>query len=159
VAQGEHVGLMFPMIFELGVEIGYAYTSFKWENNARRNAGVTVVVISLRMPSTKQKYIFTEDVAISVESINGYLADAPSVFVYRRSKPLFDWIPRMTLGSMPKDGKNLQLTPEQTRSLEIEASSAKKFLKKYVGAAEFINDIERYCLWIEDEDRDEAERI
>ena len=48
VSQGEHVGLMFPMIFAKGIEIGFAYTSFKWENNAKRNAGVTVAVIGLR---------------------------------------------------------------------------------------------------------------
>ncbi|MBM7331654.1 class I SAM-dependent DNA methyltransferase, partial [Agrobacterium sp. S2] len=60
VSQGEHVGLMFPMIFAKGIEIGYAYTSFKWENNAKRNAGVTVVVINLRTERSGQKYIFTD---------------------------------------------------------------------------------------------------
>ncbi|CAB0583107.1 hypothetical protein CIP107555_00334 [Corynebacterium diphtheriae] len=47
--------LMFPMIFELGIEIGYAYTSFKWENNAKFNAGVTVVVVGFRNRSNRKK--------------------------------------------------------------------------------------------------------
>ena len=76
VAQGEHVGLMFPMIFAKGIEIGFAYTSFKWENNAKRNAGVTVAVIGLRRhESTAPKYIYTDDLQIAATNINGYLAD------------------------------------------------------------------------------------
>lgn len=57
ITQGQHVELLFPAIFDQGLEIGYAYTSFKWENNAKRNAGVTVVVISLRNQSTRQKWL------------------------------------------------------------------------------------------------------
>src|SRR5690606_3323005 len=69
VAQGEHVGLMFPMIFAKNVEIGFAYTSFKWENNAKRNAGVTVAVIGLRNASTDPKYIYTDDLQIAAHTI------------------------------------------------------------------------------------------
>src|SRR5699024_2510214 len=61
IVQGESVSLLFPQIFALGLEIGFAYTSFKWENNAKKNAGVTVVVIGLRNISTKPKFIHTED--------------------------------------------------------------------------------------------------
>ncbi|WP_229586607.1 DNA methyltransferase [Kocuria sp. CCUG 69068] len=102
ITQGEHVGLMFPMIFEIGIEIGYAYTSFKWENNAKRNAGVTVVVVNLRGTGPGAKYIYTDGLQIEATNINGYLADAPSVFIYRRTRALSASLPRMVLGSMPK---------------------------------------------------------
>ena len=68
---------MFPMIFAKGIEIGFAYTSFKWENNAKRNAGVTVVVIGLRNGGRSPKYIFTDELQIDAKNINGYLADGP----------------------------------------------------------------------------------
>ena len=84
---------MFPMIFAAGVEIGFAYTSFKWENNAKNNAGVTVVVIGLRTESSAKKYIFEDGVQKQVEQINGYLADAPNVFVSRRSDGRFFSVP------------------------------------------------------------------
>lgn len=156
VAQGEHVGLMFPMIFAMDIEIGYAYTSFKWENNAKRNAGVTVVVINLRMERPGQKLIFTDGLQIQVTNINGYLTDGPSVFVYRRTSVLSPDLPRMVLGSMPKDGGHLILEPRDCSEIIALDQKSEKFIKRYIGSAEFINDIERYCLWIMDSDLDEA---
>lgn len=158
VSQGEHVGLMFPMIFAKGIEIGYACTSFKWENNAKRNAGVTVVVISLRVARPGPKYIFTDGLQIEAKNINGYLADAPSVFIYRRTNVLSATLPRMVLGSMPKDGGHLILDSRQRNELLAESAVADKFVKRYVGSAEFINDVERYCLWITDRDLTEAKQ-
>lgn len=152
VAQGEHVGLMFPMIFEKGIEIGYAYTSFKWENNAKRNAGVTVAVVNLRMVRPGKKYIFTDDLQIEAKNINGYLADAPSVFVHRRTKPLASFLPRMALGSMPKDGGHLVLEANEYNLALEEDPEADRYLRPYVGSSEFINDIPRFCIWVSDED-------
>lgn len=159
VSQGEHVGLMFPMIFEMGLEIGYAYTSFKWENNAKGSAGVTVVVINLRNPKPGQKYLYTDDVRIEAKNINGYLTDAPSVMVFRRSKTLGSGLPRMVLGSMPKDGGHLLLNPLEKDELLDQAPEAIRFVKRYVGSAEHINDIERYCLWITDGEVEDAQAI
>lgn len=159
VSQGEHVGLMFPMIFAKGIEIGYAYTSFKWENNAKRNAGVTVAVINLRMERPGAKYIYSDGLQIEAKNINGYLADAPSVFVYRRSRALSAQLPRMVLGSMPKDGGHLVLdSGERDRAL-AEDAAADRFLKRYVGSAEFISDIPRYCVWVTDREVAEAKQI
>ena len=155
VVQGEHVALMFPTIFDMGIEIGYAYTSFKWENNAKHNAGVTVVVISLRMPSTKLKYIFTDDLRIRASHINGYLADAENSYVTRRNKSLSGF-PRMRFGNMPMDGGNLLLDSNSKRLLLSEAPQASQFLRKIIGSKEFINGIERYCLWIRDDEASEA---
>lgn len=159
VSQGEHVGLMFPMIFDMGLEIGYAYTSFKWENNAKRNAGVTVAVINLRVARSGAKYIYTDGLRIEAKNINGYLADAPPVFIYRRTRALSTALPRMVLGSMPKDGGNLVLSPSERDDLLAECPEAEKFVKRYIGSAEFINDIERYCLWITDSELAEARAI
>lgn len=159
VSQGEHVGLMFPMIFDIGLEIGYAYTSFKWENNAKRNAGVTVAVINLRVARSGPKYIYTDGLRIEATNINGYLADAPPVFIYRRTRTLSTVLPRMVLGSMPKDGGNLVLSPRERDEILGEYPEAEKFVKLYIGSAEFINDIERYCLWITDSELAEAQKI
>lgn len=159
VAQGEHVGLMFPMIFAKGIEIGYAYTSFKWENNAKRNAGVTVAVINLRAERAGKKLIFTDGLQIEATNINGYLADAPSVFVYRRTRVLSPSLPRMVLGSMPKDGGHLILdATERSQAIATDPESD-KYLKHYVGSAEFINDIHRFCVWVSDAELTSAKRV
>lgn len=159
VSQGEHVGLMFPLIFAKGIEIGYAYTSFKWENNAKRNAGVTVVVINLRPERSGPKYIFTEGLQIEAKRINGYLADAPVVWLKRQMKARSSALPLMTLGSVPKDDGFLVLEPHEKKELVRRYPEASQFIKRYVGSAEFINDKERYCIWIRPEDAELAQQI
>ena len=152
VAQGEHMSLMFPTVFATGVEIGFAYTSFKWENNAKRNAGVTVAVISLRNPSRAPKYIYTDDIQITAKNINGYLTDAQNVIVNRRTKPLSSALPPMSFGSKATDGGNLLLTSTERNALVSSNPEAEVFVKRYTGASDFINDLDRYCLWISDDD-------
>ena len=159
VSQGEHVGLMFPMIFAKGIEIGYAYTSFKWENNAKRNAGVTVAVINLRVERSRTKYIYTDGLQIEAKNINGYLADSSNVFMKRQSKPLSRLLPTMALGSVPKDDGALVLDPHERDEIRTSEPEAEKFIKRYMGSAELTNDRERYCLWIEKDDASRAEAL
>lgn len=159
VAQGQHVELMFPIIFAKGLEIGFAYTSFKWENNAKRNAGVTVAVIGLRTKRSGTKHIYTDDLQIHAKNINGYLADAPNVCVGRRSKPLSQGLPAMLKGSQPTDGGHLVLEPSERRTLLESHLEVESFMKRYMGSSEFINDIERYCLWIDGTEAQTAEQI
>lgn len=159
ISQGEHVGLLFPLLFDLGLEIGYAYTSFKWENNARHNAGVTVAVVNLRKASDHPRYIFTDDIRVTASNINGYLADGPNVFIERRSSPLGQRRPAMVFGSMPRDGGALVLTALERETLLNSSPDSERFVKGYLGSSEFINGVERYCIWIEDEEVGRARRI
>ena len=158
VAQGEHVGLMFPRLFNMGLEIGYAYTSFKWENNAKRNAGVTVAVISLRNVRLAPKYIFADGLRLEVGNINGYLADASNVFVGRRKTPLGARRPAMVFGSMPR-AKGLVVTPEERVRMIASDPRSERFLKSYIGTSEHVDGLDRYCLWIEDRDVVEASKV
>jgi len=148
VTQGEHVSLMFPGILEDGLEIGYAYTSFKWENNARGSAGVTVVVINLRNLSRGKKFIFVDGILRESENINGYLSDAADVYVLRRNGKLSAQLPSMGFGNMPLDGGNLLLTSREREKLHRESPGTERFIRRLYGSSEFINDIARYCLWI-----------
>lgn len=156
VSQGQHVGIMFPMIFEMNVEIGFAYTSFKWENNAKSNAGVTVAVIGLRNQSRDPKYILTDSVQIAANNINGYLADAPNTIASRRSKPLTSALPPMIFGSKPTDGGQLILSPDERDKLLEASPAAGEFVKKYTGAAEYIKGEDRYCIWVDSSSHDRA---
>jgi hypothetical protein len=147
VSQGEHVALMFPMIFSLDLEIGFAYTGFQWDNNAKGNADVTVAVISLRRAGERQKYLFTDDLQIAASNINGYLADAKNIYVHSRSKPL-SALPPMEKGSQPTDGGNLVLEPHERDDLINKDPQAAHFLKTFLGSLEFINGLDRYCVWV-----------
>ena len=151
VCQGEHVGIMFPKILAEGVEIGFGYTSFKWKNNARDNAGVTVIILNLRNKSKEQKYIYSNGIRSTVDHINSYIAPSLTDIVYKTSKPISK-IPEMVFGSMPRDDGNLVLNSEEVSSLIAKYPESKRYVKKYLGAAEYIQGKDRYCLWITDED-------
>lgn len=158
VAQGEHVGLMFPMIFAKGIEIGFAYTSFKWENNAKRNAGVAVAVIGLRVARPGAKYIFTDGLQIAATNINGYLAEGSNVFIGRRKSPLGARRPGMVFGSMPR-AKGLVVTPDERLRMISNDARSERFLKSYIGTSEHVDGVDRYCLWIEDKDAGAAGEV
>lgn len=149
VAQGEHVALLFPPIFQLGVEIGYAYSSFYWDNNAKNNAHVSVVVIGLRKASRKEKFIFDSDLRLSVENINGYLVDSKvGVISSRDGTPLSGMLPEMVKGSAPGDGGNLLMSAFEATRFVQEFPESSWCIKKFVGSAEFINDTPRSCIWV-----------
>lgn len=158
IAQGEQVGLMFPMIFDKGIEIGYAYTAFKWENNAKRNAGVTVIVVSLRNVEAAKKFIYQHDIRLEVSNINGYLTEGGNLFVVPRSKPL-SGLPPMTFGSKGTDWGNLMLEPAERDSLLKAAPEADHFIRRILGTDEFVKDQEKYCIWVSDDEAVSAASI
>lgn len=159
VCQGEHVGIMFPKIFDSNVEIGFAWESFKWSNNAKNQAGVSVVVFSLQNEDNKPKYIFANGVKERVDHISPYLTDGDNTIVYKTKQTLSQDFPEMVFGSMPRDGGNLILDEEQRQQIISAFPASEKFIKKYVGGADFIRGNTRYCLWIENQDSQEASTI
>lgn len=150
ICQGEQVAMLWPKVFALGVEISFAHTSFRWENNARRNAGVTVVVIGMRMPGREGKWIFTDGHRHAAANINAYLVDAADVIVPSRRRPLSANLPPMTFGSKPVDGGNLILTAATRRDLESSLPGVAPFIKLFMGAEDYIKGSPRFVLWFED---------
>ncbi len=155
ICQGELVALLWPLILAQNVEIGFAHQSFKWKNNASNNAGVTCAIIGLRPITNEPKFIFADDLVRSVKHISPYLVEGDDTIVYKRSRSL-SGLPHMVYGNKPTDGSNLILTPEQAQTLLEEYPSSRKFLKRYMGSQEFLQGVERWCLWIEDADIQEA---
>ena len=70
ICQGEQVSLLWPSVFKRGLEISFTHTSFKWTNNAKGQAGVTVVIIGVAMKDSSDKYIYKNNVFEKVTSIN-----------------------------------------------------------------------------------------
>ncbi|MFB9785523.1 type IIL restriction-modification enzyme MmeI, partial [Rhodococcus baikonurensis] len=139
--------------------MGYAYTSFRWSNRARGSAGVTCVVFSLRSRGGRSKYIFTDEIQHKASRINPYLADAPDVWLGRRSSPLCGRLPRLGYGSMPNDGGNLLLTDSEKSELLDRYPESLEFIKGYCGADEFIKGKTRWCLHIPDQSLARARAI
>lgn len=157
IVQGEQVELLWPHILNLGIEIFYAFTSFKWKNNAKDNAGVTVVIIGLQnnIKNSRGKKIYDEDKVVSAKNINPYLLDSKNLIIGKRYTPISE-VPKMQYGSKPVDGGYLILNKNEVDNLITTNSSAKKYIKKLVGADELLKGKERWCLWVEDNEYSEA---
>jgi len=158
ICQGIQVSLLWPTLFKEKIEIDFAHLSFKWENNAKFNAGVYVIIIGLRNISTKQKLIFSEGRKLLAQNINPYLANSKDVIVVNRKVPVSD-LPTMVSGLKAGDDGNLILNEEERKSISIQYPEVNKYIKKYVGAKDFMNGVDRYCIWIKDDEYDNANVI
>lgn len=155
ICQGEQVAVLWPLILSLDVEIGYAYQSFKWSNNAKHNAGVTVVIIGLRCSCNADKYIYSDDRKQIVENINPYLHTGSKTIVAKEIQPPVN-LPKMCFGSMPYDNGNLLFNKSEYELFIEKYPEDAHFLRRIYGSEEFINGIFRYCLWIEDDELEQA---
>lgn len=155
ITQGEQVAMLWPHLFEQNLEIFFAHQSFKWKNNAKGNAGVTVVIIGLQNCQKNQKLLYSFDKKRIVNNINPYLSSSDNIIIRKKSAPLSS-LPKMSYGSKPVDGGNLILSTIEKDDLLLQYPQAKIFIKKLVGADEFIYGSERWCLWIEDNHLEEA---
>jgi len=155
INQGEQVALLWKETLKDDLEICFAHQSFKWQNNAKSNANVIVVIVGIRNVSSQPKYLYKNEYRVKVNNINAYLVDSDNVFIGRRTKSLSN-LPKMPKGNMPYDGGNLLLSTEEKDNLLKDYPQASKFIKQLVGAREYINAIERWCLWISDNNLNEA---
>ncbi len=163
ICQGQQVPALWPAVLEMGSEIRFAYTSFRWANLASKNAGVTVVIVGIDGQSAKRKIIFSSDDSNSpsarlVENISPYLVSGPNAWVEKSSSPISS-LPEMSRGNSPTDGGHLLATPEEINDLLLDNSSKYKFIRRFSGSHELINGVVRYCIWIDETDVDEALNI
>ena len=150
ICQGEQVALLWPNLLKMGVDISFAYHSFKWSNNAKYNAGVTCVIIGLSYDIPNKRFLYDGDNKKQVTLINPYLAEGSSCIIEKRSASLSSF-PNMSFGSMPNDGGYLLLEEYERNNLLSEFPQAAKLIHPLLGAQEFIRGEKRYCLWITDE--------
>lgn len=155
ICQGEQVSLLWPYLLSKDIEIDFAYSSFKWVNNAKYNAAVIVAIIGLRPISNQPKNLFTETSKKQVKNINAYLLNSANVIVHKRNKSLCNFH-EMNFGNMPNDNGNLLLEKSEKYQLIATYPKAEILIKRFCGSQEFIRGEEKYCLWITEETKDFA---
>lgn len=149
ICQGLQMALLWKRIYANNEEINFAYTSFKWSNNAKYNAGVTVIIVGVsNSKDIKKRIIYSGASSKIVEHISPLLIDAPTVFVESRMKPLLPNIPTMNFGNMPADGGLFLFTKEEKNEFINQEPLSAKFFRQIYGSDEFINGKERWCLWL-----------
>ncbi|MCL7465964.1 DNA methyltransferase [Phaeovulum sp. NW3] len=150
ICQGIQVAMLWPFIFSSGAEIFFAHRPFTWQNLAKSNAGVTVVIVGLSFAASERKRLFDAENEMSVPNIGPYLIPMSNTIVAKSSYSL-NGLPEMDYGNKPSDGGELILSREDVRALLEDFPQASVLVKKYVGAQEFTKSSHRYCLWIEND--------
>ena len=155
ITQGEQVGALWNALFKRGVKINFGHRTFPWESEARGKAHVHVVIVGFAAfdAPTKRIYDYSEGggqaAVIQVRNISPYLVEGPDLALDNRSKPICD-VPEIGIGNKPIDGGNYLFTPEQKAGFIKMEPAAKAYFKRWIGSEEFINGIERWCLWLGD---------
>jgi hypothetical protein len=163
ICQGQSVPILWPIVYNTGCDILFAYTSFKWANLASYNAGVTVAIVgigaSINVP--RRLYEHQDDGTVVLRegaSLTPYLTNGSRVIVEKRDFP-FSELSAMEFGNKPSDGGNLLLSHDELQSLRLTEAQHEKFIRRIYGSQEFINGGIRFCVWIEDENLQEAQNI
>ncbi|MBI4996802.1 MAG: class I SAM-dependent DNA methyltransferase [Rhodocyclales bacterium] len=152
VCQGEQVQFVWPRVWKSGLELFFAYTPFKWKNNAANNAGVYVTVVGVRPRSSESKLLFDESQQRFVPNISPYLTSGPDIVVTTGNLPISEGLPRMVMGNMPRDDGNLILTSDEAESLAVDYPQARRFLFPLLGTKEIVDGVPRYALHLDPED-------
>lgn len=149
ICQGEQVaGIWEPLYKRFGLNIDFAYRTFRWDSEANLKAHVHCVIVGFSCINYKAKRkLFDGDKLKYVENINAYLIEADNVFINSRNRAICE-IPVMVYGNKPTDGGYLFLSPEEYESIVETDPIATKYVRQIYGASEYINNKKRYCLWL-----------
>ncbi len=155
ITQGEQVGVLWGWLLSQGIHINFAHRTFSWSNEAKGNAAVHCVIIGFGLENRPNKVIFEyEDIKgephpVAANNINPYLIDAADIALSKRTSPICT-VSGLINGSKPTDGGHLILSTEEKAVLIHAEPAAEQWIRPFLGADEFINNMERWCLWLTD---------
>ena len=157
VTRGEQADGLFSPLFAAGFNLDFAVRTFKWTNEARGKATVSVVILGFSDNGGENgQHLFdihdlddleTDERTRVKIAISPYLVDDERTPVRKISTPLSPNMPACNYGSLPADGKHLQVTAEELAKLD---AATQKWIRPYVGSKELMNSLERYVIWAPD---------
>ena len=149
ICQGEQVANLWQPLMEEGLQINFAHRTFRWDSESNLKAHVHCVIVGFSYSDNKERVIYDNDRMITASHINGYLTDAPDIFVESRKSPICD-VPEIGMGNQPIDGGNYIFDKEEMEEFIRKEPLSANLFHPYYGAYEFINQKPRYCLWLGD---------
>ena len=155
ITQGEQVGVLWGWLLAQGIKIHFAHRTFSWSNEARGKAAVHCVIVGFGLGETAEKIIYEyadikgEPHALPAANINPYLVDAPDVVLDNRRTPICP-VPGIGIGNKPIDGGHYLFTDDEKAEFLRREPQAEKWFRRWLGADEFINGYQRWCLWLGD---------
>ena len=154
ICQGEQVPILWKELLNEGVDIFFAYSSFKWSNNAKHNAGVTCVIIGLcKQGRVNKKILFDGESAKEVTFINPYLTSSSIKFVFPQTKSIFG-LKTMLKGSAAADFGQYILIPQEKEAILKDYPEIVDVIHPYIGSQELIRGEKRFCIYIQEDQID-----
>lgn len=148
ITQGEQVAILWKNLFNNGVHIDFAYRTFRWDSEASIKAHVHCVIIGFSKAENKNsKRIFDNGSVKVVKNINGYLVEADDIVIESKTTPIC-YVPKIGIGNQPIDDGNYLFTKQEMEEFIKSEPKSASYFKKWYGSREFINGLERYCLWL-----------
>ena len=157
ICQGEQVALLWPSILSKA-HIAFAYAPFKWSNSAANNAGVFCTIVGIQKSLPRQRYLYAADQVKLCDEISPYLIEGRPIICVPTTEQI-SGLSQMTMGSNPVDGKRLILERDDVVDLLSRAQASRRFIKPYGGTEELTAGLSRFCVWIADNEVDEARDI
>ncbi len=165
IVQGEQVGVLWNEMFnKYHIKIHFAHRTFRWNNEAKGNAAVHVVIVGFSNFDIAEKFIYeyenikAESHEIKVKNINPYLVEGKDFVLLPRRKPICQ-IPEMIWGSKPVDNGNFFFDDNELDTFLIKEPLAKQYIKPLLSAQEFLNNENRWCLWLMNVDPSELKKM
>ncbi|MDD3889932.1 MAG: N-6 DNA methylase [Syntrophomonadaceae bacterium] len=148
IVQGEQVSKVWKPIMQMfNININFAYRPFIWSNEAKGKAAVHCVIVGFSLKKKPTKFIFEQGNKLSCDNINPYLVNAPTVFIESTKKPVSD-VPEMVTGNRPADGGHLIIEDDDMEMFIQNDPLSAKYIRRFMGATEYINNTRRWCLWL-----------
>jgi hypothetical protein len=155
ISQGEQPAILWAELFKLGIKIKFGHRTFRWNNEAKGNAAVHVVIIGFQVGDYQNKFLFEyndvkgQSLSRKVKNINPYLVAGDDITLSSVNKPIVN-APAMQSGSALRDGGFLIISDEERKAFIEKHPEAKRIIKKFFSGDEFINGFHRWCLWLKD---------
>ncbi|MEA3451616.1 MAG: DNA methyltransferase, partial [Bacteroidota bacterium] len=109
ISQGEQVSILWNEMFnKYKIKIHFAHRTFRWDNEAKSNAAVHVVIIGFANFDSPNKTLFDyEDIKsdaheIKAKNINPYLIEGNDFTIIKQRKSICN-AQKISFGSMPND--------------------------------------------------------
>lgn len=138
---------------EHNLKIHFAHRTFPWASEARGRAHVHVIIVGFAAFDAALKRIYDYDggmpVVTVVNNISPYLTEGSDFAIVNRSLPLCA-VPELAIGNKPIDGGNYLFSSEEKRAFILQEPNSERLFRRWIGADEYINGTERWCLWLGD---------
>lgn len=156
ISQGEQVGILWNQLLNVfKIKIHFAHRTFKWNNEAKGNAAVHVVIIGFSNFDIAEKRLYEYDDIkgepheIKCKNINPYLVNGADITLTNRTEPINN-VPRMIWGNKPTDGGNFLFDNEVQKDEFVKKEpNAEKWIRPYMSGDDFLQGKYRYCLWLQ----------